>query len=106
MSALAEPDAPSSPQLLVPEEPVEKKAILRAAVGEDPIAGRAVALHEVAAMLWLAWSEELSPFGLDEAGFAEIVAGATNEVWLWVMGDRPYDQLVATLAGRTLRRLR
>jgi hypothetical protein len=55
-------------------------------------------------MLWRDWEEELVPAGVDETAFDEIVAGATNEVWLWVMGDRPYDQLVASIAGRTIRR--
>jgi hypothetical protein len=87
-----------------PEEPLETKAFLRAAVGEDAVAGRGAALAKVTELLWEAWEDSLAPFGVDEKRFASIVAGATNEVWLWVMGDRPYDQLVASLAGRTTRR--
>jgi hypothetical protein len=104
MTAEVEPDSPSRPALAIPTEPLELKALLRNAVGEDPVAGRVVALAEVAAALWRDWEEALTPFGLDEASFTSIIAGATNEVWLWVMGDRPYDQLVASIAGRTIRR--
>jgi hypothetical protein len=81
------------------------KAGLRKAVGEDPVAGRAAAINEVAIYLWSAWSEELSAMGVDEPGFSSVLAGAGSEIWLWVMGDRPYDQLAASLAGRILRRL-
>jgi hypothetical protein len=104
MTAEVEPDASSKPALAIPDEPLELKTLLRAAVGEDPPAGRVVALAEVAALLWRDWEEVLVPAGVDEPAFDEIVAGATNEVWLWVMGDRPYDQLVASIAGRTIRR--
>jgi hypothetical protein len=104
MTAEVEPDSSSKPALPIPDEPLELKTLLRAAVGEDPPAGRVVALAEVAAMLWRDWEEQLVPAGVDETTFDEIVAGATKEVWLWVMGDRPYDQLVASIAGRTIRR--
>ena len=104
MTAEVDPDSPSKPALAIPDEPLELRALLRVAVGEDPVAGRAAALAEVAAMLWRDWEEAFAPFGMDEATFSSIIAGATNEVWLWVMGDRPYDQLVASLAGRTIRR--
>ena len=104
MTAEVEPDSPSRPALGIPEEPLEIKALLRAAVGEDPVAGREAALANVTELLFDAWQDSLAPFGVDEVRFASIVAGATNEVWLWVMGDRPYDQLVASLAGRTIRR--
>jgi hypothetical protein len=104
MTAEVEPDSSPKPALAIPDEPLELKTLLRAAVGEDPPAGRVVALAEVAALLWHDWAEALVPAGMDETTFDAIVAGATNEVWLWVMGDRPYDQLVASIAGRTIRR--
>jgi hypothetical protein len=105
MTAEVESGSRPRPALGSPDEPLGLKALLRAGVGEDPAAGRVVALAELAAMLWHDWEEALAPFGMDEATFASIIAGATNEVWLWVMGDRPFDQLVASIAGRTVRRL-
>jgi hypothetical protein len=103
MTAEVEPDS-SRPALAIPDEPLELKALLRAGVGEDPVAGRVEALAQVAAMLWHDWAGLLSASGMEEVTFTSIVAGATNEVWLWVMGDRPFDQLVTSIAGRTLRR--
>jgi hypothetical protein len=104
MTAEVEPD--STPQLVlaIPEEPLEVKTALRAIVGEDPIAGREAALAKMTEVLWDEWQDSLAPLGVDEQKFASIVAGATNEVWLWVMGDRPYGQLVASVTGRTIRR--
>jgi len=104
MTAEVEPDAPTQPLLLIPNEPLEVKARLRVAVGEDPVEGREAAVSEVGALLWDEWEEALVAVRMDEERFASIVAGATNEVWLWVMGDRPFEQLVASLAGRTIRR--
>jgi hypothetical protein len=104
MTAAVEPDSSQLPALAIPDEPLELKALLRVAVGEDPVVGRVAALTEVAAMLWSDWEEALVAIGMDEASFDSIIGGATNEVWLWVMGDRPYDQLVVSIAGRTLRR--
>ena len=105
MTAEVEPDSSSQPVLGIPEEPLEMATLLRAAVGEDPVGGRATALAEMTELLWDQWEDVLAPFGVDEERFASIVSGATHEVWLWVMGDRPYDQLVSSLAGRTIRRL-
>jgi hypothetical protein len=104
MTAEVEPDSTSRPALATPEEPLDIKEALRATVGEDPVAGRQAALAKVTELLWNEWQDSLAPFGVDGEKFTAIVAGATNEVWLWVMGDRPYDQLVASIAGRTIRR--
>jgi hypothetical protein len=104
MSAEVEPDSTSQPAFDLPEEPLEVKVLLRAGVGEDPVAGRAAAVAKVAELLFDAWRETLAGLAVDEERFASVVTGASNEVWLWVMGDRPYDQLVASLAGRTIRR--
>jgi hypothetical protein len=104
MTAEVEPDSSAQPVLEAPEEPLELKALLRAAVGESPVAGREVALSNVTELFWGEWQDSLAAFAVDEVQFAAIVAGATNEVWLWVMGDRPFEQLVASIAGRTIRR--
>jgi hypothetical protein len=104
MTAEVAPDLPIQAALEAPTEPLELKALLRAAVGENPVGGRDVALSNVTELFWDEWHDTLVGVGVGEAKFASIVAGATNEVWLWVMGDRPFDQLVASLAGRTLRR--
>jgi hypothetical protein len=104
MTAEVEPDSPARLVLEVPDEPLELRALLRAAVGESPVAGREVALSNVTELFCGEWHDALAVFAVDEEQFGAIVAGATNEVWLWVMGDRPFDQLVASIAGRTIRR--
>lgn len=104
MTARVEPDSSALPVLVIPEEPLDAKVRLRAFVGEDPVAGRAAAVGKVTDLLWDEWKEVLVPFGVDAERFSSVVVGATHEVWLWVMGDRPYDQLVASVIGRTVRR--
>jgi len=105
MTASIGPITPPEPALPIPEEPEAVKATLRVAVGEDPVGGRTVAVAEMATLLWQAWAGELAAMGVDDSTFSAVVVGAGNEVWLWVMGDRPYDQLVTSIAGRTIRRL-
>lgn len=92
--------------LISEEEPVELRIGLRRESGENPAAGKAASVDAVSATLWSSWSDELVPRGVDTVGFRAVVEGADHEVWLWVMGDRPYAQLVATIAGRVLRRSR
>jgi hypothetical protein len=92
--------------LITDGEPLALRADLRHGAGEDPIVGKVAAVDEVTSMLWSSWKAELESRGFDITGFRAVVAGADHEVWLWIMGDRPYVQLVAALAGRALRRSR
>jgi hypothetical protein len=96
---------PPEPLLPIPEEPEAMKATLRVAIGEDPIDGKRLAVEELASVLYAAWVGELTAMGVDERRFSIAISGASNEVWLWVMGDRPFDQLAASLGGRVLRRI-
>lgn len=86
------------------EEPLEMRLGLRAAIGEDPVRGLQTAVAAVGALLFSKWQEELERRGLDAGSFEAIVADVSHELWLWLMGDRPYAQLTAALAGRALRR--
>lgn len=90
--------------LITDDEPLAVRGDLRRGAGEDSIAGKTAAVDEVASMLWSSWKAELESRGLDFTGFRSVAEGADHEVWLWLMGDRPYGQLVAALAGRALRR--
>jgi len=89
---------------LVSNEPLELRAELRRGAGESPTVGKDAAVRAVAELLWRSWDGEFMPLGVDAVSFCRVVQGADHEVWLWVMGDRPYEQLVATIAGRVLRR--
>lgn len=65
---------------------------------------REEAARRLAAWLWRRWRPTLSALGVSAGGFRGVVLDAAQEVWLWVMGDRPFDQVLAAIAGRTLRR--
>ena len=86
------------------DEPTELRHALRAVAGEHPEAFHLQAIDAVAPWLFLRWGAVLAACGIEETEFARIVRGADRELWLWVMGDRPYGQLVSSIAGRTVRR--
>jgi len=88
------------------EEPARTRANLRALAGDDPRAARAAITARLTAQCWSAWREELRRAGMRKADLAAIVESDRAETWHWVMGDRNWDDLVAGLAGRALRRLR
>ena len=89
---------------LAGDDPGELRATLRSAIGEHPAAGLDAAVAAVSDLLFARWELELVPRGLDAGAFSRIVAGISHEIWLWLMGDRPYQQLSAAIAGRALRR--
>ncbi len=91
------------PFLGLPEEPTDLRARLRAEVLDG--ADRDPGLEEIADHLWATWGPTLEPAGLDRAAFGPVVTGYRRELWLWLMGDRRWDQAVPALAGRALRRL-
>ncbi len=37
--------------------------------------------------------------------FVDVIISYRREVWLWLMGERTWDQCVSGLAGRVARRL-
>lgn len=92
--------------LIKEEEPAALRVDLRRGAGENPAVGKAAAVDAVTELFWSEWGGVLLARGVDRTGFHVVVEGADHEVWLWLMGDRPYDQLVAAIAGRVLRRSR
>lgn len=60
-------------------------------------------LGAVTDLAWSAWAEGLA--GVDRAWLAAIVAGHRRELWLWLAGERTWDQALTSLAGRVHRRL-
>lgn len=95
------------PELPLPEEPVELRRRTRALAQEAP--ERAAALIDaaewIADPLWARWGELLEPAGMSRARFCEVAAGYRRELWLWVMGERTWEQSAGGLAGRVRRRL-
>ncbi|HEV2361081.1 MAG TPA: hypothetical protein VGS21_05220 [Acidimicrobiales bacterium] len=58
----------------------------------------------VAAALWESMREDLEQRGVTLAGLREAARGYRRELWLWVMGERPWSHTFASLLGRAERR--
>lgn len=94
-------------ELPLPDEPSALKALVRELVQQAPETGLplVVAGTWLADPLWELWGTELSRHGMARARFGQIVAGFGNELRLWVVGERLWEQYISSLAGRVTRRL-
>ena len=54
--------------------------------------------------LWARWST-LGGHGMTSAQFAEVVLGNQREIWLWLAGERTWNQACSGLLGRVHRRM-
>jgi hypothetical protein len=89
-----------------PDEPVEIKKGLR----ESMLAGsdwRSGFRDEICIGVWLweRWRPALEPRGMDRESFIDVVVAHGRELWLWLMGERTWEQFLPSLAGRVARRL-
>jgi hypothetical protein len=91
----------------LPGEPADLRAKTRALLEDWPEEGASVIRDAafVADLLWEGWGEDLERAGIDRDRFLEISRGYSDELRLWVVGERPWDHCVAGLAGRVRRRL-
>lgn len=89
------------------EEPAELRAETRALLEESPEEGSRLIGEAtfVADLLWEDWGDILEPEGMGRDRFQEISRGYSDEIRLWVVGERPWDHCAAGLAGRVKRRL-
>jgi hypothetical protein len=55
--------------------------------------------------LWERWRPALEPAGMDREAFLDVATGYGREIWLWLMGERQWEELISGLAGRVNRRL-
>ncbi len=55
--------------------------------------------------LWGEWQPTLEPMGMSRDDFVDVVTGSHRELWLWLIGDRIWDQYISGLAGRIGRRI-
>jgi hypothetical protein len=94
-------------ELPLPPEPAELRAETRALIENSPEEGIRLVndARFIADLLWEEWGAELEGACMGYERFLQITRGYAGEIWLWVMGERPWDQCVAGLAGRLLRRL-
>lgn len=103
------PPPPASPE--PPTEPGQLRLSLRADAERDP-EGLRVRLSDPASQagadsvpvwLWQAWGTELGAGGADLSALGAAAAALGREVWLWVMGEREWDELAGLLYGRAVR---
>jgi hypothetical protein len=96
---------PSTVSLLPPAEPLELKARLRDAVGRAPEeTRRLLATGEgVGDYLWGAWAAGLPALAREDVvGYA---GTSWRELWLWVMGERTWEEAAGLVGGGVLRRV-
>lgn len=95
-----------APLLELPPEPEGLRVGLRDALldGGDWRAGFSDDIC-VGVWLWSRWQPALEPAGCTREEFVDIVVANRRELWLWLGGDRRWEQYVTGLAGRVLRRL-
>ena len=93
-------------RLELPEEPEGMRVALRDALlaGVDWREGFSDDVC-IGVWLWDRWRAVLEPAGMDREAFVDVVVGYRRELWLWLMGERAWEPLVAGLAGRVARRL-
>ena len=94
------------PRLELPDEPMDLKIGLRDAL-LDGQSWRAGFSDDICIGLWIwsRWQPALEPGGLSREDFVDVVVADQRELWLWLMGERPWIQFLAALAGRVVRRL-
>jgi hypothetical protein len=90
----------------LPEEPARLRSETRTLAEQHPdeAIARITDGEWIAGRLWKAWGPELRERGLRRRDFLGIVRGYRRELWLWVMGERTWEQCADGLRGRALRR--
>jgi len=47
----------------------------------------------------------LEPLSMDREAFVDVIISYRRELWLWLIGERTWEQCISGLAGRVARRL-
>ena len=94
------------PVLEFPPEPEELRIGLRDALlaGGDWREGFSDEIC-IGVWLWSRWQPVLEPGGCGREEFVDIVIANRRELWLWLLGDRRWEQYITGLAGRVIRRM-
>lgn len=90
--------------LKVIDEPLEVKAELRVILATEPAAARAAAPRMLASHALESWAEQLEALAVSPAVVTHAFETSRREIWLWLAGDRRWDQLARHLGARVLRR--
>ncbi len=88
------------------DEPTEMRDGLRTAIldGADWREGFSTDIC-IGVYIWERWRPALEPAGMDREAFVDVVIAYGRELWLWLMGERQWDEFIVGLAGRVHRRL-
>src|ERR1700683_3784560 len=90
----------------IPAEPTELREWMRSTLlsGGEP---RKDFTNDVCLGLWLweGWRSSLEPAGLDREAFVDVIESYGREIWLWIIGERRWEQCMEGLVGRVARRL-
>ena len=97
----------STLKLSIPDEPLALKTLTRTLLEQAPEQGLPLVLDGrwLADPLWEVWGGELTRRGMARERFSAIVTDYANELRLWVVGERPWEQAAGGLAGRVERRV-
>jgi hypothetical protein len=95
--------AASVPQLHLPEEPSAKRTEWYGRIldGEE-LTAVVTAEDGIAAWLYSRW-QALAGAGVDRAAFTAQAVAYRRELWLWLHGDRTWEQCCSGLIGRVER---
>ncbi len=104
MVTAATRSAPASLRLHVPDEPEAGRELWYGAVLDGaPIDEVLTCDGGVIDWLWARWSV-LARSGFTPESFESVVLGYRREIWLWLAGERTWDQCCSELIGRVVRR--
>ena len=92
-----------APLLRVGPEPLALRLQLRLLIGESSAGAAEEVALALTARQWRRWRSELVPLGASAASFRKLGLGYRREIWLWAIGDRPWEQMMEGLVGRCLR---
>lgn len=100
--------SPASPSLELPPEPEQlRRRVLDLGRDRPREAQRLLSEGQwIADVLWRAWGEQLDAIGADRTLLVHVARDYRLELWLWVVGERRWNQCVDGFAGRIRRRLR
>jgi hypothetical protein len=95
----------SLPALHIPDEPTARADVWLAAVldGND-LTAVLRAEDGLIPWLWSRWNT-LGKVGMSYDEFAHIVVAYRREIWLWLAGERVWNQCCSGLLGRVSRRI-
>ena len=88
----------------VPPEPAGLRASLQALALDHPAAAVGAAADRVAGALAEAAAGEVVCLCIGPAALRSAARSYKREIWLWVMGERRWEQTAESIVGRAARR--